>query len=63
MLGSGQFGDVFRGNYRNAQTNQVVEVAIKKLKLDDSVDEMEKSEFELITKRFMREASKLIFFF
>jgi hypothetical protein len=60
MLGSGQFGDVLRGSYRNSQTYQVAEVAIKKLKLDDdSVDDMDTVDFELITKRFLREASKL----
>jgi serine/threonine protein kinase len=54
-LGSGQFGDVYRGVYR-LSSNQSIEVAIKKLKLESS--DLEVAEKSLITTKFLREASK-----
>jgi hypothetical protein len=54
-LGSGQFGDVYRGVYR-LNSNQSIEVAIKKLKLE--TNELDLAERSLITTKFLREASK-----
>jgi focal adhesion kinase 1 len=54
LLGSGQFGEVFRGVYKN--NSHIMDVAIKKLKITDSIDEMEQDDFQLIAKRFLREA-------
>lgn len=64
-LGNGQFGDVFRAVYRRrAQSGNtsLVEVAIKKLKLDvdgGHGNELSADEKLAITQRFIREASKL----
>ncbi len=57
-LGSGQFGDVFRGTYKKSST-QTIEVAIKQLKINnDSIENMDADDHTIIAKKFMREASK-----
>ena len=59
-LGSGQFGDVFRGSYKKNAT-QVIEVAIKQLKINnDSIENMDAEDHTIIAKKFMREASNKI---
>ena len=57
-LGSGQFGDVFRGTYKKSST-QIIEVAIKQLKItNDTIENMDADDHTIIAKKFMREASK-----
>lgn len=57
-VGSGQFGDVFHAMYRKPNSG-LVEVAIKKLKItEDDGSYINVSEKQLITQRFIREASK-----
>ncbi len=57
-LGSGQFGDVFRGTYKKSPS-QLIEVAIKQLKIaDGTIDNMDADDHTIIAKKFMREASK-----
>lgn len=55
-LGSGQFGDVFRGTYKKKNTTQLVEVAIKQLKIDEAADNLDVDDQTIIAKKFMREA-------
>lgn len=55
-LGSGQFGDVFRGTFKR-NTNQYLEVAIKQLKIgENNIDNIEADDQAIITKKFIREA-------
>jgi hypothetical protein len=62
LLGSGQFGEVFGGTYTpNGSDGPVIDVAIKKLKTADEL--VDKAEFEIISKRFIREASNYFFIF
>ncbi len=52
-LGSGQFGDVYKGTYTKNGLNETVCVAIKMLKLNDDDNDDEKS---LVAMKFMQEA-------
>ncbi len=54
-LGSGQFGDVFRGTYKK-NANAYVEVAIKQLKISEAADNLDVDDHTIIAKKFMREA-------
>ncbi|CAF0736648.1 unnamed protein product [Brachionus calyciflorus] len=54
-LGSGQFGDVFRGTYKKTASH-LIDVAIKILKNKEDNVETNSSEKNMILKRFFREA-------